>query len=82
MSSPSKTYRIYAFDGAQRVVSADWIEAANDDEAIAAAQERGFGTLCEIWDDRRLIANLAAKPAASPPPFDGSDLDSPAAFAC
>ena len=57
--SPSpKTYRIYSFDGASRVVTADFIEATSDEEAIAAAQKAGFGTKCELWDNRRMVAQL------------------------
>jgi hypothetical protein len=61
VSSPRKTYRIYCFDGVQRVVSADWLEAASDEEAIAKAEAAGFGSRCEIWDGRRLVASLGAE---------------------
>jgi len=58
MSAPSKTYRICCFDGANAIVTADWIEAASDEEAIAKAQARGFGTKCEIWEGSRLVVSL------------------------
>lgn len=60
MSHPPKTYRIYCFDSARKAVSADFIKALDDDDAIAKAQERGFGSKCEIWDGKRLVAQLDA----------------------
>jgi hypothetical protein len=58
MSATSKTYRIYCYDGAHQVVTADFIEAASDEEAIASAKAAGFGSKCEIWDGKRLVASL------------------------
>ena len=58
MSRSTTTYRIYCYDGANKVVTADWIEAASDQEAIAKAEAAGFGSKCEIWDGRRLVAQL------------------------
>ena len=58
MSDPQKTYRVYCYDAARHVVSVDEIRAANDEEAIAQAQAQGFGTKCELWDGRRLVAQL------------------------
>jgi hypothetical protein len=58
MSRPLRTYRVYCFDAEHRTVSADLIEAANDEEAIAIAKAQGFGTKCEIWRGNRLVAQL------------------------
>jgi hypothetical protein len=58
MSSPKKTYRVYRFDAAHKVLTADWLEAASDEDAIAMAHAQGFGTKCELWDGRRLVAEL------------------------
>ena len=55
-----KTYRVYCFDAARKVLSADLIEAANDEDAIATAEDAGFGTHCEIWEGDRLVAQLQA----------------------
>jgi len=57
-SSPTKTYRVYCYDAAHRVLTADWLDAASDEEAIARAHALGFGTKCELWDGRRLVAQL------------------------
>lgn len=58
MSAPQKTYRIYCFDSARNIVTADWIQAADDDDAIAKAHAKGSGTKCELWDGRRMVAEL------------------------
>ena len=58
MTAPSKTYRVYSFDIDLRAVNADLIDAASDEEVIAKARSAGFGSKCEIWDGKRLIAQL------------------------
>ena len=58
MSDPQTTYRVYCFNAARRIVTADFILAGSDEEAIAKAEAKGFGTKCEIWDGRRLVAQL------------------------
>jgi hypothetical protein len=49
---------MYRYDAASHDLSADWIEAATDEEAIARIAERGFGSKCEIWEGERLVAQL------------------------
>ena len=61
MPQPQKTYRVYCYDPDRRDVSADWIKAASDEEAIAIAEAAGFGSMCEIWDGKRLVARLEDK---------------------
>jgi hypothetical protein len=61
MSAATKTYRVYCFDAARHMVSVDEIEAADDQDAIAKAQAAGFGDKCEIWDGKRLVAQLEAQ---------------------
>lgn len=58
MSNPNKTYRVYCFDAVHKIVSAELIEAANDEEAITIAEAAGFGTKCEIWEGNRLVFQL------------------------
>jgi hypothetical protein len=58
MSRPRKTYRVYCYDAAHKILTADLIEAASDAEAIAKAEAAGYGSKCEIWDGRRLVAAL------------------------
>ena len=61
MSSPVKIYRVVCFDAAHKLVTADFIEASSDEEAIATAEAMGFGTKCEIWDGNRLVAELESE---------------------
>jgi hypothetical protein len=58
MPERAKTYKVYCYDVARTVVTADFITAATDEEAIATVRAAGFGTKCEIWDGRRLVAQL------------------------
>jgi hypothetical protein len=58
MSDLQKTYRVYCFDGIKGMVTADWIKAATDEEAVAKAEAKGFASQCEVWEGRRLIAEL------------------------
>jgi hypothetical protein len=58
LTAPSITYRVYCFDAARHVVSVEEIRAPSDAEAIAIAESAGFGTKCELWDGRRLVAQL------------------------
>ena len=55
-----KIYRVYSFDSARHILSGEWIEAASDEAAIALAEAAGFGTKCELWDGKRLVAELDA----------------------
>ena len=59
MSSPLKSYRVYSYDAAHHIVSADIIEATSDEEVVATAEAAGFGSRCEIWDQRRMVAQLS-----------------------
>ena len=53
------TYRIYCLDGQGHIGLADWIEATDDDEAIATARKlRPDAHKCEIWQQTRLVAKL------------------------
>jgi hypothetical protein len=51
-------YRAYCFDHARKSVSVEEIDAGTDEEAIAAAEAAGFGSQCEVWQGRRLVAQL------------------------
>ena len=55
---PQSTYRVVCYDARNRLVTADLIEAASDEEAIGKAEAAGFGTKCEIWHGDRLVARL------------------------
>ena len=51
-------YRVYCLDRTNKVSSGDWIEAADDDSAIAIASEQHDGFECEVWQGKRLVARL------------------------
>ena len=55
-----ETYRLYCLDGVDKVASAEWIEAENDEAAIAAADEVRAGRSCELWQGNRLVARVGA----------------------
>jgi hypothetical protein len=60
MSHRLKTYRLCRYDAANMDVTASWIEAASDEEAIASITTAPFGTQCELWDGNRLVAQFEA----------------------
>jgi hypothetical protein len=56
------SYRLYCLDGAGHIALADWIEAHNDEAAIAVARKmRPDAHRCEIWLNSDLVAKLNGK---------------------
>lgn len=55
-------YRLYRVDGAGRIVSAEWLEADDDESAVAQARSCAGGTRCEVWRRERLVARLDPEP--------------------
>jgi len=51
------SYRLYRLDGAGKIISADWLEAQADEEALRQAHDRMDGTPFELWDRNRLISS-------------------------
>ncbi|GAA4756463.1 hypothetical protein GCM10023264_25130 [Sphingomonas daechungensis] len=51
-------YRLYCLDGVGKVMSAEWIEAEDDEAAIAAAREKIDGHRYELWSNSRLVMRL------------------------
>ena len=58
MSAAPTIYRLYAFDAERKIVSADWLKADDDADAVAKAEAAGFGSKAELWDGKRLVAQL------------------------
>ena len=48
-------YRFYRLDGAGKIVTADWIAADSDEQALARAQETAQNGRFELWDRKRLV---------------------------
>jgi len=53
-------YRLYCLDDSDKICSAEWLEAAGDDEAIQAAADLKKTVSCELWDRNRLLARIPA----------------------
>jgi hypothetical protein len=53
-----ETYRLYCLDGLDKVASAEWIEAKDDEAAIEAAEGMHHGRKCELWQGGRLVARI------------------------
>ena len=51
-------YRLYHLDGAAKVASAEWIEAAEDSAAIEQARLKCASRRGELWQRNRLVARL------------------------
>ncbi len=51
-------YRLYCLDGANKVASAEWIDADDDDAAIEEAKQKVDGKDCEVWQGKRLVARV------------------------
>ena len=56
--APKPNYRVYCLDGVNKVVSAEWMDAGDDEEAIAAVRATYPEYDCELWDGRRLVAKI------------------------
>ena len=51
-------YRLYCLDGANKVASAEWIDADDDEAAIEVAKRLMDGQDLEVWQGARLVARL------------------------
>ena len=55
-------YKLYSLDAADHIVSALWIEADGDAEALAKARAvLGDEGACELWLRERKVAAIPAK---------------------
>jgi len=48
-------YRLYRLDGAGRIDAAEWLEAADDEEACQKAVEQNPSGRYEVWEGKRLV---------------------------
>jgi len=59
-----REYRVYCFDGASRIMSADWISAINDAEAYIQTKTRLRDCFrVELWDRDRLVGRIDPPPS-------------------
>lgn len=61
MSQPPRIYRIYCYDGQLMTLNGHSLRATTDAEAIAEVEAGDFGSKCEIWEGKRLVATLEAE---------------------
>jgi hypothetical protein len=52
-------YRIYCFDGVDKVWAADCIQAASDSAAIESARAIDEAVKLEVWQGRRLVGSFS-----------------------
>lgn len=55
-------YRLYCLDLHGKIATAEWIEAADDDSAVAAVRALAKPSDCELWLRNRLIERIPAAP--------------------
>jgi hypothetical protein len=55
------TYRLYCLDGVGKVMSAEWIDADDDKQAVADALQQVDGYAYELWDRGRLVMRIDPK---------------------
>jgi hypothetical protein len=48
-------YRLYRLDGAGKIMSAEWIEADSDADALREARKQVDGVRYELWARDRLV---------------------------
>lgn len=68
-----RQYRLYRLDGAGRVTTTEWLNAAGDEAAIDAAHVKDASVQCELWQGRRLVTRLANGAPIAPQPVPLGD---------
>jgi hypothetical protein len=49
---------LYHIDGSGRFSAAEWIEAEDDDAAVAAARALNKSIACELWQGQRFVGRV------------------------
>jgi hypothetical protein len=57
-------YRIYRIDGAGHVTGVEWVEAASDEDALAAARRIDEPGKLEVWLRDRLVGTVRIEAAS------------------
>ena len=71
MSQPvDGRYRVYCHDSVNKLVTAQWIDASTDDQAVGIVQDLYSHLTCEIWTGRRLVAKVGESSLAKPARID------------
>ena len=61
MGNNQSSYRAYWVDGTGKRLSVDWIDAVNDDDAVATVEGNIHCLKCEVWDGRRLLKKIESE---------------------
>lgn len=62
-----RSYRLYQFDGAGKIIAAEWIDAADDDAAVRQAKSLVSAPQNELWDRERLVSRFRGPEPRSTP---------------
>jgi hypothetical protein len=62
MAATGEHYRLYGLDQHGQRVTAEWIQAVADDEAVAFATAMKKTCRCELWQQDRLVATIGPDP--------------------
>ena len=57
-------YRLYFLDRQGKILSAEWIAADSDEDAVSRVQALDKGAVCELWQRDRFVASVARDAAA------------------
>lgn len=52
------SYRLYRLDGAGKIITADWLDADDDEDALRQARAQAAAGAYELWDRDRLLARF------------------------
>jgi hypothetical protein len=55
-------YCVYFLDSSGWLLKFELFDADGDAQAVAAVKASNPGKICQIWDDRRLVAKIGANP--------------------
>jgi hypothetical protein len=61
-----RDYRLYFFEGPDRIVRTKEFEAENDSAAIAAVRETAYSVAVELWCDARWVRSFPKPVEATP----------------
>lgn len=53
-----RTYRFYRLDGLGRICAAEWVDAADDEEARSKVRTQTVGGQYELWERNRLLERV------------------------
>ncbi len=59
-------YRVYKIDGSGGIMAAEWIEAPDDEAAIAQARNHSSTGSFELWHGGRLVARTGGDEPGDP----------------